>query len=138
VRITAGLSGAGPGTVAFSVERTPTSLPRSTALSIAGQAFSISQDGAPCVIVVSPSSAPVAAGGGSGAFEVNTPEGCSWTAVSNDGWLHVTAGASGSGDGTVGFSAEPNPGPARTGTIAAGGKTFTASQAAGGALTLSP
>ena len=80
----------------------------------------------------------LAAGGGSGVFEVNTPEGCTWTAASNDGWLHVTAGPSGSGDGAVSFSADANPGPPRTGTIVAGGRIFTASQAGAGALTLAP
>jgi hypothetical protein len=128
-RITAGQSGAGPGAATFFVDGTPTSLPRSTTLSVAGQAFVINQDGAPCVAVVSPPAVALDAGGGAGIFEVNIPEGCGWTAASNDAWLRVTAGPSGSGDGTVGFSADPNPGPARTGTIVAGGRLFTVSQA---------
>jgi Putative binding domain, N-terminal/Viral BACON domain len=137
-RITSAQSGAGPGTVGFIVDGTPTSQPRSGMLSIAGQAFTINQDGAPCLYVLSPPSVGLAAGGGSGVFEVNTPEGCAWTAASNDGWLHVTAGPSGSGDGVVSFSADANPGSPRTGTIVAGGRIFTASQAAAGALTLAP
>jgi hypothetical protein len=135
-RITGGQNGSGAGTVTFTVDPTPSSFPRSTTLSIAGQTFAVTQDGAPCSHVLSPSSVGLAASGGSGSFEVNTPEGCTWSAASNDAWLHVTAGASGSGDGTVSFSADANPGSARTGTIAAGGRTFTASQAAAGALTL--
>jgi Putative binding domain, N-terminal/Viral BACON domain len=134
VRITSGQSGTGAGTVAFTVDGTHSSQPRSATLSIAGQAFTITQDGAPCLYVLSPPSVVLEAGGGSGIFEVNTPEGCTWTAVSNDAWLHVTAGPSGSGDGTVSFSADANPGSARTGTIVAGGRTFTASQAAAGAM----
>jgi hypothetical protein len=136
VRITSGQSGTGARSVAFTVDATPSSLPRSATMSIAGQTFVVTQDGAPCLYVVSPATAAFGAGGGSGSFEVNTPEGCTWSAASNDAWLHVTAGASGSGDGTVSFSADANPGSARTGTIAAGGRTFTASQAAAGALTL--
>jgi Putative binding domain, N-terminal/Viral BACON domain len=137
-RITSGQSGAGPGTVAFTVDGTPTSQPRSTSLSIAGQTFTINQDGAPCLYVVSPAAVALEAGGGSGVFEVNTPEGCGWTAASNDGWLRVTAGTSGSGDGAVSFTADANPGPPRTGTIVAGGRLFTASQAGAGAVTLAP
>jgi hypothetical protein len=103
-------------------------------VSVAGQASVINQDGAPCLVVLSPPSVVVEPGGGSGAFEVNTPEGCTWTAASNDGWLRVTGGSSGSGDGTVSFSVDPNPGPARTGTIVAGGRLFTISQAGATAL----
>jgi hypothetical protein len=129
VSITTGQSGTGPGSVTFAVDDTRSSLPRSTTLGIAGQRFTITQRGAPCSYVLNPSSAQLDAGGGSGSFELNTPEACSWTATSNDGWLHVTAGQTGSGDGTVRFAADPNPGSARMGTITAAGRSFTVSQA---------
>jgi Putative binding domain, N-terminal/Viral BACON domain len=134
VRFTSGQNGTGPGPVTFTFDETPSSLPRSGTVSIAGQTFAITQDGAPCSYVLGPPSAAVGAGGGSGSFEVNTKEGCTWNATSNDAWLRVTAGASGTGDGTVSFSADANPGPARTGTIVAGGRTFTASQAGVGGI----
>ena len=134
VHLTAGQSGTGPGAVAFTADETPSSQPRSGTVSIAGQTFTVIQDGGPCTFVVNPPSAAIAAAGGSGTFEVNTKEACPWTAASNDAWLRVTAGGNGAGDGTVGFSADPNPGPARTGTIVVGGKPFTASQAAAGTI----
>jgi hypothetical protein len=136
VNITPGPGGTGPGTVAFTVDRTPSSLPRSTTMSIAGHAFTVNQSGAACLYVLGPASVQLGAGGGSAAFEVNAPEACTWSAASNDAWLQVTGGSSGSGDGTVRFSADPNPGSARTGTIVAGGRTFTASQAAAGTLSV--
>jgi hypothetical protein len=68
---------------------------------------------------------------------VNTPEGCTWSAASNDGWLRVTGGGSGSGDGTVSFSVDANPGPTRIGSISAGGRALTVTQAAGGTLRFS-
>jgi hypothetical protein len=83
------------------------------------------------VAVVSPPSVAVNAGGGGGVFEVNIPEGCPWTAASNDPWVRVAAGSSGSGDGNVSFSVDANPGPPRTGTITAGGRLFVVSQAGG-------
>ena len=134
VHITAGASGADAGTVMFTTTETPSSLPRSGSLSVAGHTFVVTQEGAPCAFVLSPPSASLGAGGGAGSFEVNTKEACAWTARSNEPWLHVTAGGSGSGDGTLSFSADPNPGPARTGTIAVGGLTFTASQAGAAAI----
>ena len=133
-RITAGQSGTGPGTVAFTADETPTSLPRSGTLTIAGHTFTITQDGAPCAFVLSPPSAALGAGGGAASFEVNTKDACPWTATSNAVWLRVTAGGNGSGDGLVSVTADPNPGPARMGTIVVGGLTFTASQAAAGTV----
>jgi Viral BACON domain/Putative binding domain, N-terminal len=135
VRITAGQAGTGSGTVAFAVDETPSSLPRSGTVSIAGQTFTVAQDGAPCAFVLSPPTAAVPAGGGAGTFEVNTKEACTWNATSNDSWLRVTAGGNGSGDGTLSFSVDPNLGPARAGTILVGGRTFTVSQAAVGTIT---
>jgi hypothetical protein len=129
VRITSGQSGAGAGSVAFTVDRTPTSLPRSATLNVAGQVFTVNQTGAACLVVVSPPAVVLDAAGGSGTFEVNTPEACPWAAASNDGWLRVTGGSSGSGDGTVSFSADPNPGLLRIGTIVVGSRTFVATQA---------
>ena len=64
---------------------------------------------------------------------VTAGDGCEWTASSNAAWITVTAGASGSGNGTVAFSVAPNPGAARTGTISIAGHTFTVNQAAAAA-----
>jgi hypothetical protein len=43
-------------------------------------------------------------------------------ATSNAEWLHVTSGASGKGDGTFTFVADPDSGPARVGTLSAAGE----------------
>ena len=57
--------------------------------------------------------------------------GCSWTGVSNNtSWLTVTSGASGSGNGTVAFSAAANASTTqRSGTLTVAGQTFTVTQA---------
>jgi hypothetical protein len=69
--------------------------------------------------------------GGNGGFNVSTSRSdCSWTAVSNAGWIEITSGSSGTGNGTVSFRVGGNPGPARTGTISVAGKTVTISQGA--------
>jgi hypothetical protein len=52
--------------------------------------------------------------------------------------LSITGSASGSGNGTVHYSATANAGPERTGTITAGGQTFTVTQAGGCVTTISP
>jgi Putative binding domain, N-terminal len=57
---------------------------------------------------------------------VTAGAGCAWTAVSNDSWIAVTNGASGSGSGTVTYSVEPYTGKPknRNGTITVAGQTF--------------
>jgi CSLREA domain-containing protein len=64
-----------------------------------------------------------------GTINVGLPAGCDWTAVSNDSFITITAGASGAGDGTVTYQVAPNPDPTRrTGTLTIAGHTFTVVQ----------
>ena len=87
--------------------------------------------GSTCTYAISPTNASFDSGGGNGTVAVNTQEGCTWTAVSNDPtWVAVTSGATGSGAGEVGYSAGVNGGAARNGTMKIAGKTFTVNQAA--------
>ncbi|MFN7931614.1 MAG: BACON domain-containing carbohydrate-binding protein [Blastocatellia bacterium] len=59
-----------------------------------------------------------------------TGSNCPWTAVSNNLWLKVTGGATGTGSGTVTYAIEANPNTtSRTGSLSIGGKTFTVTQA---------
>ncbi len=95
-----------------------------------------------CSYSLSPTSQSLAAGAGTGSFTVTpSPSSCGWTATANDSWLTVTSGPKGTGNGTVAFAAAANTATtARTGTITAGGVTFTVNQAATVACsyTLSP
>jgi hypothetical protein len=54
--------------------------------------------------------------------------GGSWTATSNDLWMNVTAGDTGTGFGYVTYSVEANSGPDRIGTMTIAGQTFTVYQ----------
>ncbi|MFI5142556.1 MAG: protease pro-enzyme activation domain-containing protein, partial [Thermoanaerobaculales bacterium] len=63
--------------------------------------------GASCSFSLSSGSQSFAGTGGTGSVGVTVTAGsnCAWTASSNaSGWLHVTSGASGTGNGTVGYS----------------------------------
>jgi len=82
-----------------------------------------------CSYSLSPTSAIVTAFPGTGSFNINTGAGCSWTAVSNNTWITITGGSSGTGNGVVDFSFASNKATTpRTGTITAGGQTFTLTQ----------
>lgn len=86
--------------------------------------------GASCTYTLSPS-APQSFGssGGAGSFSVLTQSGCSWNAVSNSSFIAVTGGSSGTGNGVVTFSVAANSSTSsRTGTLTAGGQTYTVNQ----------
>jgi hypothetical protein len=57
---------------------------------------------------------------------VSAGAGCQWTATSNESWIVITRGASGSGNGTVEFDVDN--GKQRTGTLTIAGQTFTVHQ----------
>ena len=84
-----------------------------------------------CSFALTPSSLSVAASGGSSTITVATSSACSWAAVSNAGFITIASASSGTGNGSVTFSAAANTGAARTGTLTIGNQTVTVSQAAG-------
>src|SRR5262249_31356530 len=80
----------------------------------------------------------VSAGGTGSPVTVTAASACAWTATSNATWITVTGVASGSGNGSVGFSVAANSGPARSGTVTIAGQTFTVNQADGCTYQISP
>ncbi len=85
---------------------------------------------ATCSYAIAPASQSFSAAGGTGSVTVTTASGCAWTASSNVAWLTITAGASGSGNGAVNYSAAANTSTnARTGTLTIAGQTFNVTQA---------
>ena len=85
-----------------------------------------------CSYTLGALSASPAAAGGAATVTVTAVAGCAWTAASNASWITITSGASGSGNGTVGYSVAANTGAARTGTMTIAGQTFTVNQVAAG------
>jgi hypothetical protein len=123
-------SGNGTGDVTFNVQPNTSTAARSGSITVAGQAFSISQAAAPCAYSLNPASLNVAVEGGHQRFTVTTSSGCPWTAVSNAPWLEV-ANQSGTGTGDVNINVAANPTTSpRSGTITVNGQTFTVNQAA--------
>jgi hypothetical protein len=136
VTITSGANGKGTASVAFLVAPT-TGPPRTAAISIAEQRFSITQSEG-CTYSISPPGHTTGASGGTGTISVSTPAGCPWTTLSNSPWIAVGQGTSGSGPGTVGFTVEPTSGPGRTGMLVVAGHAFVVSQSTGCAYDVSP
>ncbi len=127
ITVTSGGSGSGNGTVNYSVAAN-SGAARNGTMIIAGRIFTITQDAPACTYSISPTSASYTSAGGTGSVNVTAGAGCAWTAVSNDGWITITSGASGSGNGTVNYSVAVNSGAARNGTMTIAGQTFTVTQ----------
>ena len=100
-----------------------------TLIASSGAGAAKSTDKISCTYSISPTSQSFGDIGGSGDVSVTSPGDCSWTATSNDDWITVTSGDSGSGSGTVGYSVAANPdADSRTGTMTIAGETFTVTQ----------
>ncbi len=129
LKVTAGASGSGSGTVSYSVAANTGSASQSATLTISGQTFTVTESGVACTYTLSASTASYTATGGTGSVAVTCASGCSWTATSSASWLKVTAGASGSGSGTVSYSVAANTGSAsQSATLTIGGQTFTVTE----------
>jgi hypothetical protein len=125
--ITSAASGSGNGSVTFSAAAN-TGAARTGTLTIAGQTFTVEQEGAACTFSLSATSQNAVAAGGPGSVIVTAASTCAWTAVSNVAWVAVTSGASGTGTGSVSFTIAANTGAARSGTLTIAGHTYTVVQ----------
>ena len=127
-------AGSGSANVNFTVAGN-SGAARTGTITIGGLAVTIQQAGVSspppaCAISLQPTSTSVPAASGTGSVAVTAPAGCSWTANSLASWITLTTPASGSGNGSVGFSIGSNTTTtARTGTLNIGGQTFTINQA---------
>jgi C1A family cysteine protease len=92
--------------------------------------YTIRYTGSACSYLVTPGSQSLGQPAGSGTVTVATQAGCTWTAQSNVAWITIASGSSGSGNGTVNYSAAENAGAkSRSGTLTIAGRTFTVTQA---------
>ena len=142
ITITSGISGSGTGTVSYTVAANMRISGRTGIMMIGGQTFTVDQGPrVNCIFGLKGSSITLPAKGGSKTVKVEAfGTTCNWTAVSNDPFITITEGATGTGNGTVGFTVPGNTNTAPlTGTITIADQTFTVNQAAGGcAFSLSP
>ena len=115
----------------------PTVYTREGVVTIAGQAFSVIQEGLNASVEFD---APVlGTDGGSGFIQVSTEGNGQWQAISNDTWLTVATGAQGVGSGSVFFVANPftQLTSSRVGSITVAGQEIFVTQR-GYELSISP
>ena len=101
---------------------------RTATVTIAGSTFTLVQDGL-CATSIKPGYYDAGRGPDNITIHVTATTGCAWTAASSVSWVSVTEGSSGSGDGTVRLSVQPNTGAARAVTLTIAGQPFALTQA---------
>lgn len=131
LNITSPASGSGSATIRYSAAANGTASTRSSTITVGSASFTVSQPGV-CSFTLNPANAMAASTGGTGSVAVQaSSNGCAWTAASNSDWLTLTGNTSGSGSGTVTYSAAPNTtGQDRAGSISIGGVGFSVFQSA--------
>jgi len=132
ITITSGSSGTGNGTVNFSVRGNTNTTPLTGTMTIAGETFTVKQAAGGCVFMLNPKNGKFMAAGGSSTVKVaSSLNDCDWTALSNNRFITIMAGASGVGNGTVHYTVATNTNTvALNGTMTIGGQTFTVNEAA--------
>jgi hypothetical protein len=132
ITVSSGASGSGSGTVNYLVAGNNTINPQTGSITVAGQTITFTQAAASCTYSVLPANPTVLATGGTALFTVTTLDGCPWTAISNNSFITINSGASGTGSGTVNYTVAANSTPnIRTGTLTIAGSTITLQEAAG-------
>lgn len=146
--ITSGTSGSGNGQVQYSALGNPLGIDRTATITVTAtgtsnsSTFMLTQSAG--TLSLSPNSVNMSAPGGSNSIQTVTPDSALlWTASASAGWLTITSGSSGTGQGSIQFTASANPnGSPRTATIwvtPQGGSAVGASVTQlGGVLVMSP
>jgi len=123
--------GTGSGTVTITAAANTTTSARTGVVTVAGQAFTVTQAAAPppCSYTLSATSASVPAAGGTTPVNVATASACAWTATESLSWVSLNT-TSGTGNGSVVITATANTSTsARTGVVTVAGQAFTITQA---------
>jgi hypothetical protein len=135
ITIRSGDAGAGSGQVQFIVGANGGPA-REGVLTIAGRLFVVTQASG-CTYSITPGVQDAAGAGGTGAISISTGPACPWTASSGAEWLTLSA-VSGTGPSQVSYTATPNTGTTRAGTLTVAGHAATINQPSMCSFVLAP
>ena len=134
VVMTSATSGQGDGSIAYRVAANAAPAVRRATIEVNTASATIVQEAAECRFTVTPAAPSVGPGGGTVTIQVQANAACPWTATTDAGWLRVTAGAAGQGDGAVVLAVDANSGGSRSARISVAGTDVVLEQASGAAL----
>ena len=100
--------GTGPSTVRMAVRANANAMSRTGTVSIAGKTLRVDQEAVACTFRITPSEARISEDEQSLSVSVMAPDGCAWSVDPREGWIDVTRGSSGTGDGVVRLSVGEN------------------------------
>ncbi len=130
ITINSGASGSGNGMVSYTIAANTSSNEITGTMTVAGQTFTIVQTGVGCTFLLDSTSASYDATGGASNIVVTAGTNCDWLAASNSGFIAVTAGSSGTGNGTVSYTVTANPNTfGLTGSLTVAGQTYIITEA---------
>ncbi|HEX7085028.1 MAG TPA: BACON domain-containing carbohydrate-binding protein [Vicinamibacterales bacterium] len=140
IAVAEGRSGGGTGRVTLEIDANGSG-ERTGSVRIAGHTLQVTQRRAnapapppapsppACTVSIANATRTFDRNGGTGSAAVRAPEGCPWSSVSDAPWLTITDGQSGSGNGTVRYTAAANTATAsRTATINVAGDEIVVTQ----------
>lgn len=108
----------GTATVEYHIVANPTAYQRTLQFSIADKILIINQAGLQCSYSLQPTSIEHSAQATTATIQVTAPEGCAWSAGSNDAWISLLNGNNGNGTGTTTYYITENATPyTRQGTL---------------------
>lgn len=132
ITIASGNNGTGEGVVSFTVSPNISFDQRIGTMTIAGQVFTVTQEGSACIFILSKDADEFDSHGGDGSVDITAEESCAWNTEveqSSSSWITITSGGNGSGFGTVSYSLsaniDRNP---RTGHITIAGEDYVVEQ----------
>ncbi len=141
ITITSSTNGSGEADVFYSVASNSVAVARTGVIDIAGQSFTIFQDGAPCVVTLIGTTNKLHGFiSETGSVIVTSPSGCDWTINNTNVWVVFPSGTNGTGSNVVNYLVGYNPnGVARTGTVFIASRPYTMRQPANSCpVTLAP
>jgi hypothetical protein len=123
-------SGQGSAMLEFQVAPNTTPTAREADVLINQEKIHVSQEAATCTYTINPNNLTITAAGGSGTININTLAGCTWNGVADVPWITLTGAATGTGNGSIRFSAASNGGALRVGTVTVANQVVTINQSA--------
>ncbi len=128
--ITSTPNGNGNGSVNFTVAPNSSGIGRVGTMTIAGITFTVTQFGQVCTYSISTNFQSHTAAFETGLVRVTSTNGCPWTVINTNPWVHITSPTNNSGSADVTYNVESNTVAfARTGVVTIAGQTSTIHQA---------
>ncbi len=129
VTLLTGTNGSGSTNVSYSVSTNANPLSRLGNLTVAGQLYTITQEGVNCNYRLSPTNRTHGPGVNTNTLTMNVPSPCAWSVVNTNPWITILAGSNGVGSNIITYAIAANGSPEpRVGSITVDGAVSVITQ----------